>query len=49
LAEARRLKPDIASQARWRSSQPWITIPQYWALREKTLNLGLSRAGFAKE
>ncbi|MBV8401623.1 MAG: tetratricopeptide repeat protein, partial [Acetobacteraceae bacterium] len=46
LAEARRLKPEIDSQARWRANKPWITIPQYWALREKTLNLGLRRAGF---
>jgi TolB-like protein len=49
LAEARRLKPEIDSQARWRAYQPWITIPRYWALREKTLNLGLRRAGFPDE
>jgi TolB-like protein len=49
LAEARRLKPEIASQARWRVHKPWITIPQYWALREQTLNVGLSRAGFPDE
>jgi TolB-like protein len=46
LAEARKLKPEIGSQACWRVNKPWITIPQYWALREKTLNVGLSRAGF---
>ncbi|MGH7058526.1 MAG: tetratricopeptide repeat protein, partial [Acetobacteraceae bacterium] len=49
LAEAGRLKPEINSQARWRASQPWITVPQYWAFRENTLNLGLRRAGFAEE
>ena len=49
LAEARRLQPKIDSQARWCANQPWITIPQYWALREKTLNLGLRRAGFPDE
>jgi tetratricopeptide (TPR) repeat protein len=49
LAEARRLKPEIDSQARWRAYQPWIAIPQYWALREQTLNLGLRRAGFPEE
>jgi TolB-like protein/Tfp pilus assembly protein PilF len=49
LAEARRLKPEIASLAQWREYQPWITIPQYRALREKTLYLGLRRAGFPDE
>jgi len=46
LTEASRLKPEIHSQAGWRAHQPWIAIPGYWALREKTLNLGLRRAGF---
>ena len=46
LSEASRLKPEIHSQAGWRAHQPWIAIPGYWALREKTLNLGLRRAGF---
>jgi adenylate cyclase len=49
LAEAGRLKPEVNSLARWRGYQPWIAIPQYWALREKTLNLGLRRAGFPEE
>jgi hypothetical protein len=46
LTEASRLKPEIHSLAGWRAYQPWIAIPRYWALREKTLNLGLRRAGF---
>ena len=46
LAEARRLKPEINSLARWRAYQPWIAVQQYWALRENTLNVGLRRAGF---
>ena len=46
LTEARRLKPEIDSLARWRAYQPWIGVQQYWALRENTLNIGLRRAGF---
>jgi hypothetical protein len=49
LAEARRLKPDIASLAQWREYQPWIAIPQYRALREKTLYAGLRQVGFPDE
>jgi hypothetical protein len=46
LTEASRLKPEIHSQAGWRAYQPWIAIRPYRALREKTLNVGLRRAGF---
>ena len=49
LAEAQRLKPEIDSLARWRAYQPWVTAPKYRALREKTLNIGLRRAGFPEE
>jgi tetratricopeptide (TPR) repeat protein len=45
LAEAERLKPEIDSLTRWRAYQPWITNPEYRALREKTLDGGLRRAG----
>ena len=45
LAEARRLKPEINSLNRWRKYHPWITSPQYRALRETTLYVGLRRAG----
>jgi TolB-like protein/DNA-binding winged helix-turn-helix (wHTH) protein/Flp pilus assembly protein TadD len=45
LAEAVKLKPEVDSLARWRDYQPWITNPQHWALREKTINIGLRRAG----
>jgi hypothetical protein len=31
------------------ADQPWITNPEYRALREKTLNVGLRRAGFPEE
>jgi len=32
-----------------RAATPWITYPPYWALREKTVNVGLRRAGFPEE
>jgi adenylate cyclase len=46
LAEAIKLEPKVNSLARWRAYSPWTTNPQHWALREKTLNIGLRRAGF---
>jgi adenylate cyclase len=46
LAEAKRLKPDVDPLARWRTYEPWITNPEYRAMREKTLDIGLRRAGF---
>jgi adenylate cyclase len=46
LAESRRLKPALRSVARMRAENAWLSNPQYWALQEKTLNLGLRRAGF---
>jgi adenylate cyclase len=49
LAEAKRLKPEIDSLARWAAHELWITNPEYRALREKTLNLGLRRAGFPEK
>ena len=49
LVEALALKPEINSFARLREYQPWITNPPYWALREKTVNVGLRRAGFSEE
>jgi adenylate cyclase len=45
LAESRALKPAIQSLARMRVENPWLTNPQYWALQEQTLNVGLRRAG----
>jgi hypothetical protein len=45
LAESIRLKPAIKSVARMRVENPWLSNPRYWALQEKTLNLGLRRAG----
>jgi adenylate cyclase len=49
LAEALRIKPEINTLARYRASTPWITNQKHWALRDKTLNVGLRRAGFPDE
>jgi hypothetical protein len=49
LADALRLKPEINSLASLRAFCPWITHPQHWALFEKTVNIGLRRAGFPDE
>ena len=46
LAESLRLKPALRSIARMRAENPWLSNPRYWALQEKTLNVGLRRAGF---
>jgi len=45
LAESLRLRPAVRSIARMRAENPWLSNPQYWALQEKTLNVGLRRAG----
>jgi hypothetical protein len=45
LTESMRLKPTIRSLAGMRAENPWLTNPQYWVLQEKTLNVGLRRAG----
>jgi tetratricopeptide (TPR) repeat protein len=49
LAESLRLKPEMNSLARRRADVPWIANPSYWALQEKSLNVGLRRAGFPDE
>jgi tetratricopeptide (TPR) repeat protein len=46
LAESLRLKPALQSLARMRAENAWLSSPQYWALQEATLNVGLRRAGF---
>jgi tetratricopeptide (TPR) repeat protein len=48
LAEALALKPEINSLARLRE-YAWMNNPLYWALRKKTVELGLRRAGFPDE
>jgi tetratricopeptide (TPR) repeat protein len=49
LAESLRLNPDIRSFARFRAAVPWIPGPDYSVLAEKTINLGLRRAGLPDE
>ena len=49
LAESLRLKPEMNSLARRRADVPWVANPSYWALQEKSLNVGLRRAGFPNE
>jgi len=48
LAESTRLNPEVNSLSRQRTAQPWGT-PQYWALYENTVNVGLRRAGLRDE
>jgi TolB-like protein/class 3 adenylate cyclase/tetratricopeptide (TPR) repeat protein len=49
LAESITLKPEINSVARMRVYNAWITNSEHWALQEKTLNVGLRRAGLPDE
>jgi adenylate cyclase len=48
LAEGIKLRPEFNSLARLRAYCTWGS-PQYWALRENTINLGLRRAGMPDE
>ena len=48
LTAALALKPEINSLARLRA-YAWMNNPAYWALREKTVDIGLRRAGFPDE
>ena len=47
LAESIRLRPAIKSLARMGAENRWLSAPRYQALQMKTLNVGLSRAGFS--
>jgi adenylate cyclase len=49
LAESLRLKPEMNSLARRRADVPWVANPSYWELQERSLNVGLRRAGFPDE
>ena len=46
LAESIRLKPAIKSLDRMLVENAWLSNTQYWALQEKTLNLGLRRRDY---
>ena len=45
LAEALRLKPEVASLAQWSAYQPWIANTAFLTVRATTLDIGLRRAG----
>jgi TolB-like protein len=49
LSQSLRLKPDISSFAAQRAAFPFVTNPDYLKLADKTVNLGLRRAGFPEE
>jgi tetratricopeptide (TPR) repeat protein len=49
LSESLRLKPNISSLARFSAAVPANTNPDYQKLAEKTLYVGLRRAGFPDE
>jgi hypothetical protein len=49
LAESLKLKPEMNSLARRRATVPWLANPSYWELQEKSVNVGLRRAGFPEE
>ncbi|MBV8530482.1 MAG: tetratricopeptide repeat protein [Candidatus Eremiobacteraeota bacterium] len=49
LAESLRLYPGTNSFAAWRATGPPATNLDYLALADKTINLGLRRAGFPEE
>jgi TolB-like protein/class 3 adenylate cyclase/Tfp pilus assembly protein PilF len=49
LRGALKLKPEVNSLARLRAYRPWVTNPPFWALLDKTINVGLRRIGFPEE
>ena len=49
LAKAIELKPEVSSQAQYRTQHPWEIDPAYLALRAKTLDVGLRQIGFPDE
>jgi adenylate cyclase len=49
LAEGIRLRPELNSLAAWRAHRPWETNPQFTALADKTVYLGLRQAGLPDE
>ena len=49
LAEAIRLKPEYNTLKRIVAGVPDLTNPKVWALREKTINIGLRNAGLPDE
>jgi hypothetical protein len=52
LNESLQLKPEMRSMAQlaaYLANRPWTTNPRYQALLEKTVHVGLRRAGVPEE
>jgi len=49
LVEAIRLKPEFNTLKRIVAGVPYFANPKGWALREKTINVGLRNAGLPDE
>ena len=49
LAEAIRLKPEFNTQKKTVDAFPFWKNPKLWALREKTIEIGLRNAGLPDE
>jgi tetratricopeptide (TPR) repeat protein len=49
LAQSIKLNPAVSSLSRMRTYNAWLTNSDHWALQEKTLNVGLRRAGLPDE
>jgi len=49
LAQSIKLNPAVSSLSRMRTYNAWITNSDHWALQQKTLNVGLRRAGLPDE
>jgi adenylate cyclase len=49
LAEGMKLRPELNSLAAWRAHRPWETDPEFTALADKTMYLGLRQAGLPDE
>jgi len=49
LAQSVKLNPAVSSLSRMRTYNAWITNSDHWTLQEKTLNVGLRRAGLPDE
>jgi adenylate cyclase len=49
LAQSIKLNPAVSSLSRMRAYNAWITNSDHWTLQEKTLNVGLRRAGLPDE
>jgi adenylate cyclase len=49
IAAAIRIRPEVNSLAKMRANTTFAADPPYWALHEKTVEVGLRRAGFFEE